>query len=275
MSLGVAIKGPEGVVLAADCRVTIGVQPPGAPGAIVVHYDNATKLLNFSSEPHGWVGAVTYGLGLIGQRTAHSYLPEFELGLPAERLHVEDYARKLGAFFMERWKEGSPPADYNGPSMTFLVGGYDERDAYGKVFLMEVPRNPEPQPRNAAKDDFGMTWGGQLEIASRIVQGWDPALPAMLKEKLGLEDDRLERALVESRPHLEFRVPYHLLPLQDCIDMATFLIRTTMTAQRLAAGIRGVGGPIEVAIITRTRGFQYIQQKVLHGEAQQSGGGMS
>ena len=81
MSLGVAIKGPEGVVLAADCRVTIGAQAPNRP-QIMVHYDNATKLLNFS-EPHNFVGAVTYGLGLIGQRTAHSYLPEFESRFPS------------------------------------------------------------------------------------------------------------------------------------------------------------------------------------------------
>ena len=265
MSLGVAIKGPEGVVLAADCRVTVGVQRPGSP-AIFVNYDNATKLLNFSP-PHQHVGAVTYGLGLIGQRTAHSYLPEFEIGLPDKRTGVRDVATQLGAFFMARWKEANPPPDHNGPSMAFLVGGYDEGDAYGKVFFVEVPRNPEPQPRNAGKDDFGMTWGGQLEIASRIVQGWDPALPTILKNTLGIEDDRLERALEESRPHLEFRVPYHLLPLQDCIDMATFLIRTTVTAQRLAADIRRVGGPIEVAIITRTQGLTYIQKKELHGEA--------
>jgi hypothetical protein len=56
------------------------------------------------------------------------------------------------------------------------------------------------------------------------------------------------------------------LPLQDCVELATFLIRTTIIAQGLSVDLRGVGGPIDVAIITRTEGLQYIQQKNVHGE---------
>ena len=263
MSLGVAIKGPEGVVLAADCRVTIDAQAPNRP-QILVHYDNATKLLNFS-EPH-FVGAVTYGLGLIGQRTAHSYLPAFELALSKQRIPVRDFAQRLRDFFMARWQESSPPPNYTGPGVTFLIGGYDEEEPYGKVFLLEVPGNPALQPRNDGHDNFGMTWGGQLEIANRLIQGFDPALPAALREKLGPDGPAIEQLLEEIRPALEFKIPNNILPLQDCIDLATFLIRTTMTAQRLADTVRGVGGPIEVAVITRTRGLEFIQRKQLHGE---------
>ena len=82
MSLGVVIKGPEGLVLAADSRVTLEArQQNGAP--IPVNFDNATKLLAFS-KPHKHVGAVTYGMAAIGVRTAHSYLPEFEVWLRKE-----------------------------------------------------------------------------------------------------------------------------------------------------------------------------------------------
>lgn len=264
MSLGVAIKGPEGVVLAADCRVTIGAQAPNRP-MILVHYDNATKLLNFS-KPHDFVGAVTYGLGLIGQRTAHSYLPEFELALPKKRIPVGEFAQQLSDFFMVRWRDSNPPPNYTGPGVTFLIGGYDEEEAYGKVFLLEIPGNPTPQPRNEGRNEFGMTWGGQLEIASRLMQGYDPAFLVALREKLSLDDTAIERLVQEMRPALEFKIPLNVLPLQDCIDLATFLIRTTMTAQRLAATVRGVGGPIEVAVITRTRGLEFVQRKQLHGE---------
>ena len=139
-------------------------------------------------------------------------------------------------------------------------------EAYGKVFLMEIPGNPTPQPRNEGRDDFGMTWGGQLEIASRLIQGYDPAFLSALRDRLSLDEGAIQRLVQDVRPALEFRLPYNLLPLQDCIDLATFLIRTTITAQRLAATVRGVGGPIEVAVITRIRGLEFIQQKKLHGE---------
>jgi len=39
------------------------------------------------------------------------------------------------------------------------------------------------------------------------------------------------------------------------------MVRTTMDAQNLAIGVRGVGGPIDVATVTRTKGLEYIQQK--------------
>ena len=52
MSLGVAFKGPEGIVLAADSRVTLNtqIQIPQAPQGLTSlllpsAFDNATKLL--------------------------------------------------------------------------------------------------------------------------------------------------------------------------------------------------------------------------------------
>jgi hypothetical protein len=56
------------------------------------------------------------------------------------------------------------------------------------------------------------------------------------------------------------------MPLQDCVDVAIFFIRTTISAQKLTVGLRGVGGPIDVAIITQKDGLQFVQQKKIHGE---------
>ncbi len=47
MSLGVVIKGPEGIVLAADSRITLEALQVGAQHPIVVNFDNATKLISF------------------------------------------------------------------------------------------------------------------------------------------------------------------------------------------------------------------------------------
>ena len=86
MSLGIAIKGPEGIVLAADSRVTLFNQiqpPPPAPAMLIpASFDNATKLLSVRSGEKSYVAAVTYGAGAIGPpqqpRTAHSFLPELD-----------------------------------------------------------------------------------------------------------------------------------------------------------------------------------------------------
>ena len=264
MSLGVVIKGPEGVVLAADSRVTLAIQQPsGSPFS--VNYDNATKLLSFG-KPHTNVGAVTYGAAVIGQRTAHSFVPEFETTLDqGAPLSVEEFSSRLGRFYKERWQEATP-SEYSGPSMAFIVGGYDKGAPYGKVFLLVIPEHPEPQPQNPGENEFGMTWGGQREIATRLIHGFDPALANILKESLELDQEKIDQATQTLRTRLEFRIPYNVLPLQDCVDLATFLIRSTITMQRMAVGVRGVGGPIDVATVTRIAGLEYVQRKQIRGE---------
>jgi hypothetical protein len=263
MSLGVCVKGPEGIVLAADSRVTLEAARRGRP-AIPINFDNATKLLSFS-KPHDYVGAVTYGAAVIGQRTANSFVPEFEERVLAhleDRQAIQTYANEMSKFFMERWSESMPlPPDYKGVPMTFLVGGYSLGEAYGRMFIFNIPHSPDPVEQNAGENNFGMNWGGQLEIASRIVHGFDPAVPGIIKAVVNLDKNQEAELFKQFRENLEFPIPYRVLPLQDCVDLAVFLIGTTMTAQRLAIGLRGVGGPIDVAIVTRTKGLEHIKRK--------------
>ena len=93
MSLAIAFKGPEGIVLAADSRVTLSGQT--SEGILIqATYDNATKLLEVRNQKH--VGVVTYGSGAFGvpsPPTVNSFLPEFEAHLDEKhkkkRLSVE------------------------------------------------------------------------------------------------------------------------------------------------------------------------------------------
>ena len=263
MSLGVVIKGPEGLVLAADSRVTLEARQGNNP-PISVHFDNSTKLLSFNG--HSYVGAVTYGAAVIGARTAHSYIPEFENNLPREgRLSVEEFAERLSAFFLARWEDISPQQRGAGADMTFIVGGYNTGEPYGEVYLFSIPNQPKPEPRNSGANNFGMTWGGQIELASRLIHGYDPGLVQALKEEVQLSEEtfvEIENILKK----LQFPIPYQVLPLQDCVNLATLLIRTTISAQSVSVGVRGVGGPIDIATITRTDGLQSVQAKKIQGE---------
>lgn len=264
MSLGVVVKGPEGVVLAADTRVTINAQGPNLPGPLFVNFDNATKLLTFGA-PHGFVGAVTYGDATIGTRTANSFLTELEPTLGDTRLTIRDYAKRISDFFLARWNEAKMPTNIPTGGMDFILGGYNENEPYGEVYLFNVPRTPDPQPRNEGTN-FGMTWGGQLEIASRLIHGYDPRLLPLIRDQLEISQNQMEDVAKDLTPQLEYSIPYAMLPLQDCVDLATFLVRTTITAQRFAIAVRGVGGSIDVVAITRTKGVKWIQQKDLRGE---------
>jgi hypothetical protein len=271
MSLGIAFKGPEGIVLAADSRVTLLTLQPPLPGQSVPMlaastFDNARKLLRPAGQQ--FIGIVTYGAGALGTtepRTAHSFMPDFERELEGTgRLAVRAFAEKLSAFFLGKWQSLMPANLGPGQDMVFLVAGFDEDAAYGTVYDVVIPTRPEPVEQCAGT--FGLTWGGQREIVDRILQGFDErAIPAICQQ-LGATEDQGIALRQHMKQTLSLQIPYQFLPLQDCVDLATLLVHTTAQLQTWVVGVRGVGGPVDVATVTRTEGLVELQMKKVQGE---------
>ena len=272
MSLGIAFKSPEGIVLAADSRVTLNAlrqDQSGQKFVIPATFDYATKLLTVKDQTH--VAAITYGVGALdtpeGPRTAHSFMPEFEDELRAgncKRLPTEDFSRRLSGFFLKQHQSGRAGPAGPGNDMVFVVGGYDEGQPYGRLFEFFIPSRPDPTERHAG--DFGAVWGGQREIVDRILNGWDDKLLFLLKNELQLDDARMGALQAKLGPQIGLPIPYAFLPLQDTVDLATMLIRTTINTQRWMVDVRGVGGEIDVVRITRIEGVKSVQTKSIHGE---------
>ena len=277
MSLGIVFKGAEGIVLAADSRVTLYNQKPSLiPNqtiSVPSYYDNAQKLLYCNSQTH--IGAVTYGLGALGQkdfRTAHSLMLEFEDYLGAKgvtkkkRIKVQEYAKHLSDFFLDQWNTRMPPQQPNAKidPMIFLVGGYNEGEIYGKIYQFSIPLSPVPTDC-MADDTFGLQYGGQSDYLARLLRGFDNNLPIKVKEILNINDAQKADLTTKLTASLSSPVPYQFFSLQDCVDLSTFLITTTIRLQLFLNDIRGVGGEIDVATITRAEGFQPVQVKQVHG----------
>jgi len=278
MSLAVAFKSAEGIVLAADSRVTLMGSlpmpnlpqvPPVTQVMLPATFDNATKLLSVKRQPH--VGAVTYGQAAIGQqspRTVSSFLPEFDAVIGDQRLPVEEFAQRLGAFFTNQWTAAAMPA--NPPlqnNMFFFIAGYDDGAAYGRLFQLHIPNAPTPQEIFPGTGEFGAMWGGQKEITDRLLVGFDPAVPNLVQDLLGIPaNQRRPNLEQELKQRLITPIPWPFLPLQDCIDLSIFMVRTTIALQQWLVGIRGVGGAVDVATITRTEGYRAVQVKAITGE---------
>ncbi len=263
MSLGVVIKGPEGLVMAAESRLTLTFAPPGAP-PIHASFDNATKVFGFS-RPNSAVGVVTYGLGGIGLRSAYSFVPEFEEKLSGDRLPIGDFARQLSDFYKQRWAE-TMPEGFIGPGITLVVAGFNEKEPYGRVYVSEIPNAADPTEQHSGPGEFGITWGGQREVVDRLLQGYDERVLAVVQQALSLASADVVKLKDALRP-LSLELPLQAMPLQDCVDLAILFLKTTVEAQRLTVGIRGCGGPVDVATITREGGLAFVQRKQVHGEA--------
>ena len=62
------------------------------------------------------------------------------------------------------------------------------------------------------------------------------------------------------------KIPYQFIPLQDGMDLCILLVNTNENLMKYTTDVRGVGGPIDAAIITGVDGFHYVQHKEIHGE---------
>lgn len=258
MTLVVAFKGTDGIVLAADSRVTLMSQQ-GHPST----FDNATKLLTLG-QPHNRVGAVTSGVATFFGRTHHSLMPEFEATLGQSRLSVLEYAQKLSDFFQTKWQASGQSVQAG--DAEFTVCGYDLGDIYGKVFRFTIPRFPAPAEVNPGI--AGLSWGGQSSIVNRILLGYDLRLMDTLRQHFSFNDQQVASVRQHLSREIQHQIPYDTLALQDCVDLATYLIRTTIEAQSFSTGLRGVGGEIDVATITQTEGFKWVSRKQIQGGRQ-------
>jgi hypothetical protein len=275
MTLAMVCKGPEGIVLAADSRITLTTTLPDAKESFVAYFDNATKL--FGIDKYANVGILTHGNNIIGStnpRGIHGFMGEFEalVGKNANagtrnqpktpnrsQNKIADIATRLGKFYKEKWDEGSMPE--NAAPVGFLIAGFDADDPYGKIYEISVPDSVEPIEYLPGAS-FGVRWNGQSELVTRLINGFDPRALEITKDEHNLTDQQIAKLREKWSNQLSLSIPWQFLPLQDCVDLASFLVSLTSVTQAWTTrGIRGVGGPTDVATITRNHGFQPIRQK--------------
>lgn len=145
--------------------------------------------------------------------------------------------------------------------VNLLVSGYNS-DGTCETYEINSPGKRILKRKN---NEFGCTWVGQGDVVTRLILGYDsnlfkvPAIKAMNKKSV----DELR-----SQIHgLEYYIQWSLLTLQDAVDLAVFLIKSTSFIQRYTDGIsmdigeiQGVGGPIDVVLITKN-GIKWINKK--------------
>ena len=114
----------------------------------------------------------------------------------------------------------------------------------GEFSKVDVPSKPTPTELNSGT--FGLVWGGQRELVERLLQGFDPSLRDAVQDILNVSPNSRHPTLHrELAAKFTLPIPYQFLPLQDCVDLSIFLVRTTIELQRWMVGIRGVGGAVE------------------------------
>jgi len=150
-----------------------------------------------------------------------------------------------------------------------LVAGYN-KDSSHEVYIVRIPGEIEKKRDSQKRGmEYGASWLGQIDVVSRIVLGFDGRignLKFVSEAAKKLSSEEINKQL----RNLEYTIQWGTMTLQDAIDFCVLMIQTTSAIQRFSDGIRldpgdmpGVGGPIDVAIITPNKGFVWVEKKNL------------
>src|SRR5207247_7528140 len=108
-------------------------------------------------------------------------------------------------------------------------------------------------------------WVGQTDVLCRIVLGYAPESRNL--EFVKEASARDATATTDQLNKLEYVINWGTITLQDAIDLCVLLTRTTESIQRFSdgtalapGGIAGVGGEIDIAVITPENGFKWLKR---------------
>ena len=264
MTIALAVRVHDGIVLATDSAGTIFGPPlPTGTSQVFNIYNNANKLFNLvKGQP---IGGMTWGSGSIGTASISTHIKDLRLRmstpgpshLDPKAYTVEDVAKRVRDFFDEQ-VQAVPNINLDGG---FLVAGYSVGGAMAESWLINLRgRTIESPVQQQPSSDGYAVWGGQPEAVCRLLLGIPSALPEALKAK-GVPDQEIGAWLQEIQKRTTVGLIQPAMPIQDAIDLAEFLVQTAIQFTRFSPGAQTVGGPIDVASITKHEGFKWIKRK--------------
>jgi hypothetical protein len=259
MSIIVSVKINDGIVLAADSATSFAI------GQI---YEHANKIVNLVKGLP--IGVMTCGAGGIGNASTATLLKDLRQRLAGEdeahsdwKLNPAKYTMefvnsRVQEFFNEKVKE----ADFTS-FLLLRICGYSSGRPLPEVWqvaFLDQEERLDPcciQP----EDNFGARWNGENEALDRMILGMG-TIPEAGVKALGMTVEQAAEAHNMLLPHIYENLILPAAPVQDAIDLARFMVETTKGFIRFSiTRPKTVGGPIEIAAITKHEGFKWVQRK--------------
>lgn len=274
MSIAVLIGVHDGLVIAADSASTLVVTPPQGGAMAANVYDNANKIFNLiKGQP---LGCATFGTGSIGSASIGTLIKDFrkklsekeksknEFGFDINNYTMEQVAQLLSSFLGKECDRLKPP-ELTNINIGFLVGGYSSGESLGESWGVEIHQGVPGKPSKLReKNQPGVNWGGEGEVLQRIMLGFSPLVFDVLAQ-VSQPPQSAQQIAEKLAPLFVARAQAPMvfapMPIQDAVDLGRFLVHSAIMFSHFIPGPQVVGGPIEVAAITKHEGFKWISRK--------------
>ena len=260
MTVIVSVKINDGVVLAADSAGSMG------SGQVYAH---ANKIANLCEGLP--VGAMSTGSGGIGNESVETLLKDLrrrfaglsptthaDWRLDPNAYTIGEVAQRLRQFIFEE-KAAVCETETN---IQLRVCGYSAGRPLAEIWEVNLTQYACPPPRCImGEGGFGVLWDGQYEALNRLILGTGFDIGgALVRHGIPAQEAPALQANLVKDLYATLAVP--AMPIQDAIDLARFLVETTIGFVRFSVFLpKSVGGAVEIAAITKHEGFRWIQRK--------------
>lgn len=270
MTIAISIKVNDGIVLASDSAATMLARVPKEGIKIINIYMNADKIFNLRKGSP--IGAITWGSGSIGNSSISTLTKDFrklisgndqDWKINPRNYQIEDVAKKYKKFIFEDkyvkaykdWKQ------QDRPFIGFIICGYSTNGSFAEEWEIQIINGKCKGPEKIREHKItGIAWRGRGEAVYRLYFGTDNHLNSVLKDN-GLNDELIKKIIDDCRIKLRVPLVFPAMPIQDAIDLACFLVQMTIQYFKFSPGAQTVGGPIEIAAITKHEHFKWVERK--------------
>ena len=247
--------------MAADSATTFS-RPDGQVGQI---YQNANKVVNLVKGLP--IGVMTCGAGGVGPASIATLLKDLRArmagGDPAWRINANEYTiEQVTGFVHNFFSERAAENDFKGYLM-LRICGYSSGRPLPEVWQAVFNDGACPSPKQVQSEtDIGPMWEGEFEALNRLIFGAGNQLPNAAQKLFSLTREQSVEAYNKLIGELYQPLILPAAPIQDAVDLARFLVEVTEGFVKFAVNhTKTVGGPIEIAAITKHEAFKWVQRK--------------
>ena len=272
MTIAISLKVNDGLVLAADSATTLISKTPSGETRVGHIYYSACKIFNvIRGRP---IGVMTWGSGSIGTSSISTLCKDLrrrfedrsaedkKWHVDADDYSIERIAQLVREFMYDELYEPFFADWDEKPSLSFIVGGYSTGADMAEEYQINIEKGKCTDAFEARpKSECGMTWGGETEAIHRVVLGYGKRLGEVLETRLKVPESQIKPAMETISQNLFVPLITPPMPIQDAIDLAGFLVDLTIKFSQFSPGAQTVGGPIEIAAITKHEGFKWVRRK--------------